>query len=203
MAFNHRRKSSSIFNTQVFLLDVMFTIEISSSRNKTLSLHSKSDPVVINPSSKLPQTIHDWSIVNNQLFTSTIKSLLWQWSLRFNIQVSFEQAAFLSTLNSLLQRLVFALSLLEGCAQTTYNFWINRQVLVWTSRLTNSGNSRSSMRVVVKTCSFNISDTRKLPSFKSWNVFFLKIQRDLCRPKSFDTFEKRAPGLLAIWTLNL
>ena len=95
----------------VFVLNVMFTIEIWSFRNKTLSLHSKSYPVVINPSSKLSQKIHDWSIVvNNKLFTLTTKSLLRQSILRFNIKVFFEEAAFLSTLNSLLQRLVLALS---------------------------------------------------------------------------------------------
>ena len=125
MALNPRQKSSSTFNIQVFILNVMFTIEIWSFRNKTLSLHSRSYPVVINPSSKLPPKIHDWSILCQQsTITSTTKSLLRQSSLRFNIRVSFEQAAFLSTLNSLLQRSVFALSLFEGCAQTTYNFWI-------------------------------------------------------------------------------
>ena len=59
MALNPRQKSSFIFNIQVYVLNVMFMIEIWSSRNKTLSLHLKSYPVVINPSSKLPQKIHD------------------------------------------------------------------------------------------------------------------------------------------------
>ena len=80
LALNPHQKSSFIFNNQVFVLSVMFTTEIWSFRNKTLSLHSKSYPVVINPSSKLPQKIHDWSIVvNNQLLTSTTKSLLRQY----------------------------------------------------------------------------------------------------------------------------
>ena len=29
----------------------------------------------------------------------------------------------------------------------------------------------------------------------SRNTFVLKIQREICHPKSFGTFEKRAPGL--------
>ena len=36
---------------------------------------------------------------------------------------------------------------------------------------------------------------KKLPSFKPWNVFQLNMQRDSCHPKSFGTFEKRAPGI--------
>ena len=38
-----------------------------------------------------------------------------------------------------------------------------------------------------------------VPSFKGWNVFLLKIQRDLCHSKSFGTFEKRAPLKLNSW----
>ena len=103
MALNPRQKSSFIFNIQVFVLNVMFMIEIWYFRNKTLSLHSKPYPFVINLSSKLPQKIHDWSILCLQsTITSTTKSLLRQSS----HSVSFQQAAFLSTLNSVLQRLV-------------------------------------------------------------------------------------------------
>ena len=33
-----------------------------------------------------------------------------------------------------------------------------------------------------------------MQSFVPRDAFVLKIQRELCRPKSFGTFEKRAPG---------
>ena len=168
MAFNHRRKSSFIFNTQVFLLNVMFTIEIWSSRNKTLSLHSKSDPVVINPSSSQScpkrrlkyccqqSTIH----FNNQVSASTVKP-------------SFQHSSLFRT-SSLSLNTKFFPSTFSLCSQPSRGMRPN-----------------------------NLQLLNQSPTFGLNFVFFLKIQRDLCRPKSFDTFEKRAPGLLAIWTLNL
>ena len=59
-ALNPRRNSSSfIFNIQVFVLNVMFTIKTWAFKNKTLSLHSKSYPVVINPNSNMLKKIED------------------------------------------------------------------------------------------------------------------------------------------------
>ena len=38
----------------------------------------------------------------------------------------------------------------------------------------------------------------------TWNTFILKIQRELCHPKSFGTFEKQAPGLPKVsWLVSL
>ena len=123
------------FQHSSFVLHVMFTIEIWYSRNKTLSLHSKSYPVVINPSSKLPQKIHDWSIVvNNQVSASTLKP-------------SFQHSS-LFRKSSLPLNTKFFTSTFSLCSQPSRGMRPNKLqllhsiVLVWTSRLT-----RSSMRV--------------------------------------------------------
>ena len=42
-----------------------------------------------------------------------------------------------------------------------------------------------------------------MQSFVPPDAFVLKIQRELCHPKSFGTSEKRAPGLLLILKTRL
>ena len=50
---------------------------------------------------------------------------------------------------------------------------------------------------------FHVSgEAKELRSFKAWNVLLLKIQRDLCHPKSFRTFEKRASASQCFYSLN-
>lgn len=81
MALNPCQKSSFIFNIQVFVFNVMFMIKTLAFKNRSLSLHSKSYPVVINAIQScskrylrlkysFPQsTIH----FNNQVSASTFK----------------------------------------------------------------------------------------------------------------------------------